>query len=330
MKKLYTVKEVCELTGLNRKLLYDYKEENIVIPFGYSNVGFDDHDGYKLYDEDAVLKLQQIAIFRKLAMKRADIKEKMTADDYDSNAILDEQLEMLKLKKKEIEDMILIAEQLKLLGTKNRMITYFNKSSISEITEANQRWLESSCYKNLVDHMQDNADAFENNFEQLSLKIKEHMDMKYDSDEVYDLMQEEFETFSSKFGLVGAIILVIIAAAGVSDGTLASEMFGENDPNEVKFMSDALIAYAHRRFDEMFDEVVQIIVKNIDIIGDEYSDPQVLALFEILQKLCKKYLGISSNEEYQAVFEFLPDRFFGSYDKVLYLVDVVKHFTGQQ
>ena len=41
MKEMKTVKEVCELTGLNRKLLYLYDKEGIVKPSAYQNGGYE-------------------------------------------------------------------------------------------------------------------------------------------------------------------------------------------------------------------------------------------------------------------------------------------------
>lgn len=327
MANLSTVKEVCDLTGLNRKLLYDYKEEKIVVPSGYANAGFDDQDGYKLYDEAAVLKLQQIAIFRKLGMKRSEIKEKMKDEDYDSNAILDEQLELLNRKKKEIEDMIVVAEQLKLLGMKNNLISYFSKSSFGEIIERNDRWIQSDYYKQLVEKIQDNSDSFEQLYERFFEWVENNIDTKINSDEVYSAMQEQFKEFSGLLGFAGTIMLAFIGIAGKNDGTLINEMFEEVNPKEIQYAEKAIELYARRRTDEMLDEVVDIIVDNIDIIGADYSDPLVSLLYERLKQLCTDYLGITQDEEYQAIFELLPKDFFCGYDKVHYLVDVVRHFT---
>ena len=46
--KLYSVKEVCELTGLNRKKLYEYDRSGILKP-----THKDAETGYKTYDADA-------------------------------------------------------------------------------------------------------------------------------------------------------------------------------------------------------------------------------------------------------------------------------------
>lgn len=76
MNKYKTVKEVCALTGLTRKHLYYFHHEK---------KGF---DGYKLYDDPAIEKLQQIALYYQLGLKRDEIRDIMLAPDYDNNLIL--------------------------------------------------------------------------------------------------------------------------------------------------------------------------------------------------------------------------------------------------
>lgn len=50
MKKLWTVKEVCELTGLTGKHLYYFHHEGVVKAADISGYSVFDHDGYKKYD----------------------------------------------------------------------------------------------------------------------------------------------------------------------------------------------------------------------------------------------------------------------------------------
>lgn len=61
MEKLYSVKDVRELTGLTGKELYYFDHENVVPPTSTSNYSVEGNRGYKLYDDAAVARLQQIA-----------------------------------------------------------------------------------------------------------------------------------------------------------------------------------------------------------------------------------------------------------------------------
>ena len=62
MEQYKTVKEVCALTGLTGKHLYYFHHENVVRAAAYANYSVEGNDGYKLYDEAGVEKLQQIAL----------------------------------------------------------------------------------------------------------------------------------------------------------------------------------------------------------------------------------------------------------------------------
>ena len=119
MNKYKTVKEVCALTGLTRKHLYYFHHEKVVQAVAYANYSVEGYDGYKLYDDAAVEKLQQIALYYQLGLKRDEIRDIMLAPNYDSNRILESLLTSEHAKKVHIERNIAALEYLILAGTKN-------------------------------------------------------------------------------------------------------------------------------------------------------------------------------------------------------------------
>ena len=119
MDKYKTVKEVCSLTGLTRKQLYYFHHEKVVRAVAYANHSVEGYNGYKLYDDIAVEKLQQIALYYQLGLKRNEIKDIMLSPNYDSNLILHTLLTMEQEKKIHIERHIAALEYLILAGTKN-------------------------------------------------------------------------------------------------------------------------------------------------------------------------------------------------------------------
>lgn len=119
MNKYKTVKELCALTGLTRKHLYYFHHEGVVRAVAYANYSVEGYDGYKLYDDAAVEKLQQISLYYQLGLKRDEIKKIMLAPDYDSNAVLHTLLAVEWEKKLHIERNIAALEYLVLAGTKN-------------------------------------------------------------------------------------------------------------------------------------------------------------------------------------------------------------------
>lgn len=133
MDKYKTVKEVCALTGLTRKHLYYFHHENVVRAVAYANYSVEGYNGYKLYDDIAVEKLQQVALYYQLGLKRDEIRDIMLAPDYDSNMILHTLLAMEQEKKIHIERNIAALEYLTLVGTKNGVSGSLRRISLDEL-----------------------------------------------------------------------------------------------------------------------------------------------------------------------------------------------------
>ena len=135
MNKYKTVKEVCDLTGLTRKHLYYFHHEKVVQAVAYANYSVYGYDGYKLYDDAAVEKLQQIALYYQLGLKRDEIRDIMLDPHYDSNMVLDTLLAIEHAKKATIERHITALNYLKIAGTKNRLLSSLHGITLEELGE---------------------------------------------------------------------------------------------------------------------------------------------------------------------------------------------------
>ena len=133
MKQYKTVKEVCALTGLTRKHLYYFHHENIVRAVTYANYSVEGNDGYKLYDDAAVEKLQQIALYYQLGLKRNEIRDIMVDPDYDRNLVLEHLLEQEQIKKVRTERHIAALEYLRMTGLKNGLAGAFCVTSLEKL-----------------------------------------------------------------------------------------------------------------------------------------------------------------------------------------------------
>lgn len=101
--KLYSVKEVCKMTGLTRKQLFDYQK--MVKPAAL------DKSGYKLYDENSISRLSVIAEMRGINIPLAKIKEVLEGKGSKMSAIMN-QINVLEEQKKQIDDMIVKARDM--------------------------------------------------------------------------------------------------------------------------------------------------------------------------------------------------------------------------
>lgn len=74
-----TVKEVSELTGISVRALHYYDEIGLLRPTEKSEAG------YRLYDDKALEKIQQILFFREFDISLKEIKEVMNHPSFDRN-----------------------------------------------------------------------------------------------------------------------------------------------------------------------------------------------------------------------------------------------------
>lgn len=133
MGQLKTVKEVCALTGLTGKHLYYFHHENVVRAVAYANYSVEGNDGYKLYDEAGVEKLQQIALFYQLGLKRNEIRDLMLAPDYDSTLVWEKLLDRKRAERKQIDWQIEALDYLRKTGMQNDLTGILRGRSLEEL-----------------------------------------------------------------------------------------------------------------------------------------------------------------------------------------------------
>ena len=124
-----TVKEVCALTGLTGKHLYYFHHARVVRAVAFANYSVEGNDGYKLYDDAGVEKLQHIALYYQLGLKRNEIRDIMLAPDYDMDRTLDTLLCRKRAERARIERQLAAMEHLKRVGAREGL------------AELLQRWL---------------------------------------------------------------------------------------------------------------------------------------------------------------------------------------------
>ena len=137
-----TVHEVSRLTGVSIRALQYYDRIGLLSPADYTQAG------YRLYDDAALEKLQQILLFRELQFPLKDIKEIVTSPDFDRSKALEQQLELLKLKKEHIENLIDLAVGIKAMGVKELTFEAFDTRKIDEYArQAKETWGTTDAYK---------------------------------------------------------------------------------------------------------------------------------------------------------------------------------------
>ena len=137
-----TVNEVSKLTGVSIRTLQYYDQIGLLKPAEYTE------SGYRLYDDAALEKLQQILLFRELEFPLKDIKEIVSRSDFDKPKALEQQIELLELKKEHIENLLNLCNYLKTRGVRKLDFTAFDSSKLEEYSKkAKEQWGETAAYK---------------------------------------------------------------------------------------------------------------------------------------------------------------------------------------
>ena len=133
-----TVKEISNITGISVRTLHYYDEIGLLKPTDKSDAG------YRLYDDKALERLQQILFFREFDIPLKEIKAVMENPALDRNHILKMQREMLLTKIKRMERLVASIDDI-LKGDNKMDFAVFNKTEMDEMFQA------------MVEHMPEEA-----------------------------------------------------------------------------------------------------------------------------------------------------------------------------
>ena len=139
---LMRVNEVSRLTGVSIRTLQYYDKIGLLHPAEYTEAG------YRLYDDAALETLQEILLFRELEFPLKDIRRIISSPDFDRSKALSQQIELLKLKKEHIENLIELAAGIKAKGVGKLTFDAFDTKKIDEYAEqAKASWGTTPAYK---------------------------------------------------------------------------------------------------------------------------------------------------------------------------------------
>ncbi len=126
---MMTVHEVSKLAGVSIRTLQYYDKIGLLHPTGYTDAC------YRLYDDADLERLQHILLFRELEFSLKDIDAIINSPDFDRSKALEQQIELLRLKKEHIENLMNFALGIKLLGVKHMDFKAFDRSKLDEYSK---------------------------------------------------------------------------------------------------------------------------------------------------------------------------------------------------
>lgn len=123
---MMSVSQVAKLTGTSIRTLQYYDEIDLLKPSELTA------SGYRLYDDEAIQKLQQILFFKELGFKLQEIKDFISQPDFDKIAAYRKQKELLLLKRNRTDRLIQLLSRLE----KGEQCMSFKEFDLSDYIKA--------------------------------------------------------------------------------------------------------------------------------------------------------------------------------------------------
>lgn len=138
------INEAARLAGVTERTLRYYDRIGLLRPSGLTD------GGYRLYDEDALRRLQQILFFRELGFPLAQIREIMESPGYDQKEALSRHRQLLIAERDRLNGLIELAERT-LKGETRMSFDAFDRREIERAREeyaeeARTRWGGTAAY----------------------------------------------------------------------------------------------------------------------------------------------------------------------------------------
>ena len=154
---MMTVHEVSRLAGVSIRTLQYSDRIGLLRPAGYTDAG------YRLYDDEQLERLQCILLFRELEFPLKDIIAIMDSPDFDRSKALEQQIELLRLKKEHIENLMNFALGIKLTGVKHMDFKAFDRSKLDEYSrQAKELYGNTPEYRQMQEKMKNRSKEEDN------------------------------------------------------------------------------------------------------------------------------------------------------------------------
>ena len=134
------IKEFAKLSGTSVRTLHYYDEIGLLPPAFVERT-----TGYRYYDENSLLRMQEILFYRELDFPLKSIGEILSSPDHDTRRSLEEQKKLLTLKKERLERLIASIDAA--MKGDNIMEAFDNSEFEAYKAEAQEKWGKTDVYK---------------------------------------------------------------------------------------------------------------------------------------------------------------------------------------
>ncbi len=134
------IKEFADFMGVSVRTLHYYDEIGLLRP-----AFVDKTTGYRFYDENSLLRMQEILFYRELDFSLKSIGEILSSPNYDKREALKEQKQLLIFKKERLEWLISAIDGA--MKGENVMTAFDNSEFEKYKAETQEKWGKTDAYK---------------------------------------------------------------------------------------------------------------------------------------------------------------------------------------
>lgn len=243
---MMTVKKVSDLTGVSVRTLQYYDKIGLLNPAELTDAG------YRLYDDTALERLQQILLFRELEFPLKEIKAILDSPNFDSKKALSQQIELLELKKQHLENLINFARGIKMIGVRAVDFSAFDKTKIDEYAKkAREQWSDTDAYKEFIektkDRTQEEDELLAEGFMSLFVEFGTMKNESPDSDKVQLQIKKIQDYITKHLYTCTDMILASLGKMYAGGGELTDNIDNSCGNGTAAFVAKAIEYYCAKR-----------------------------------------------------------------------------------
>jgi len=243
---MMTVHEVSRITGVSIRALHHYDRIGLLPATEVTG------KGYRLYDDTALERLSHILLFKELQFSLKDIKEIMDSPGFDRTRALEQQIELLKLRREHIDNLIDLASGIKRTGVKHMDFTAFDTRKIDEYArQAKETWGATPEYHEFEEKSKGRSKEEEKNigilFMQIFARIGEMKGESPESPEAQALVKEIQKFITEHYYTCSDEILASLGKAYGGGGSMNKNIDKAGGEGTGAFTSKAIEFYVKHK-----------------------------------------------------------------------------------
>lgn len=239
---MYGISEVSRLTGVSKRTLQYYDQIGLLKPSSVTEAG------YRMYGDEALERLQQILLYRELQFPLKEVKRILDSTDYDRNRALEQQIELLRMKKDHLETLITFAVGLKGTGIRYMDFSAFDTRKMDEYArQARENWGQTQEYKEFEEKQksrnQQQENAMTEAFMQLFVRFGQLRTGMPDAPEAQAMVQEVKDFISEHFYQCSNQVLSVLGKMYAGGGSMTENIDAAGGEGTGAFVYKAIEHY---------------------------------------------------------------------------------------